>query len=280
MSLGRVAIVGLGLIGGSMAKALREREQAAALFGIDWAPVLSAARELLDESALPGSPEALGLVREADLVVLAMPGRAVLEALPSMLEALGEGAVLTDAASVKLPLYERALSHPRGPRFVPGHPMAGREMGGFEASRPDLFEKKTWFLVEEAAAPDAIDRVRAFVRALGANPRAIAADQHDLAMAVVSHMPHLVASSLVELAAEAEVLDCAGPGFHDTTRIAGGPANIWADIFAQNRAHLVAALDALVRRLDGIKVALASGEAEGVAAALALLEAARRAKSR
>lgn len=279
MSLGRVAIVGLGLIGGSIAKALREREAADALGGIDWSPVLSAARGLLDESALPGSPEALDLVHRADLVVLATPPRVALEALPAVLDAVREDATLTDTASVKLPLCERARSHVRGPRFVPGHPMAGREMGGFEASRSELFEGKAWFLVESEAEPDAVERVQTLVRAVGAVPRAIPADQHDVAMAVVSHLPHLVTSALVELAAEAHVLDCAGPGFHDTTRIAGGPADIWADIFAHNRENLVQCLDALVRRLDGIKVALASGEAEGVRAALALLAAARRAKA-
>jgi len=280
MSLGRVAIVGLGLIGGSIAKALRERRLGDAVFGIDLAPVLAAAGGLLDEGAVAGSDEALDLLHRADIVVLATPGRIALDALPSTLDAIREGAVVTDTASVKLPLLSRALAHPRGHRFVPGHPMAGREIGGFDASRADLFEDKRWFLAEADADPAAVAKVRELVRALGAEPCAVSADEHDRAMALVSHLPHLVTSALVELAAGADALDYAGTGFHDTTRIAGGPANVWADIFTQNRGNLVASLDALVRRLDEIKVALASGEREGVEAALALLSTARRAKTR
>lgn len=279
MSFGRVAIAGLGLIGGSIAKALRERGLDLALYGIDHASVLSEARGLLDAGAVPGSDEALELLSQADLIVLAAPSRTILESLPSILDAAGPDAAVTDTASVKLSLHQRALAHPRGSRFVPGHPMAGREIGGFEASRADLFERKSWFLVESSADVAAVERVRGFVEALGAVPCAVSAEEHDFAMGLVSHLPHLVASALVELAAQADVLDYAGPGFKDTTRIAGGPDAIWADIFAQNRANLVASIDALVRRLDGIKVALASGEREGVEAALALLAMARRAKA-
>lgn len=279
MNLGRVAIVGLGLIGGSIAKTIRERGLGASLLGIDQEPVLAAARTLLDASAVPGSDEACELLREADLVVLAAPPRIILETLPSTLDACRPDAVVTDTASVKLALRQRALAHPRGSRFVPGHPMAGREIGGFEASRADLFEEKSWFLVEAGPDAAALERVGDFVRALGAVPSFVSAEEHDFAMGLVSHLPHLVASALLELAAQADVLDFAGPGFKDTTRIAGGPDAIWADIFAQNRANLVASLDALVRRLDGIKVALASGEREGVEAALALLAMARRAKA-
>lgn len=157
--------------------------------------------------------------------------------------------------------------------------MAGREIGGFEASRASLFDGASWFLVESGADRDAFERVHRLVLALGASPRVVDAESHDRAMAVVSHLPHLVASALAELAAMEKALPYAGPGFQDTTRIAGGPEAIWGDIFAENREPIVAALDALILRLDGIKTALASGEREGVAAALELLAGARRARS-
>lgn len=279
MSSDRVVIVGLGLMGGSLLRALRERGVPTKIAGIDHGDVLGAARSFLDQGALPGSPESADLLAAADLVVLAMPGRLILEAIAPTLDALSPSGVVTDMASFKLSIAERAAAHPRANRFVPGHPMAGREIGGFSASRADLFEGASWFLVESGADEEAFLRVRGLVEAVGASPRTTSADAHDRAMALVSHAPHLVASALLELAAEAGALDFAGPGFHDTTRIAGGPDAIWADIFAENRGHLVAALDALVRRIDSVKAALHSGEREGVGAALALLASARRARN-
>lgn len=276
MSLGRVVIVGLGLMGGSLAKALRERSAAEAICAVDYEATLSAASGYVDESAAPGSSEANGLLGSADLVVLAAPGRIVLDSIAPALDALRPQAALTDTASFKLAVVERAETHPRRARFVPGHPMAGREVGGFEASRADLFANANWFLVESGADADALERIRHLVLAVGARPRIIDADEHDRAMAIVSHLPHLVASALVELAADADVLDFAGPGFKDTTRIAGGPDAIWADIFANNRDAILTALDAFTQRLDEMKSAFASGEQEGVREALRLLASARR----
>lgn len=278
MSQLRITIVGLGLIGGSIAKALRAKGEDVSIAALDREYVLESARSLLDESAPVGSPKAEALVASADLVVLASPTRAILESIAPTLDLIREGAVVTDTASIKLGVAERAAAHPRGSRFVAGHPMAGREIGGFEASRAELFDGASWFLVEEGADADAKERVRAFVSTLGAKPRTTNAGEHDRAMAVVSHAPHLVASALLELGAQAGALDYAGPGFRDTTRIAGGPDNVWADIFAENREYIAAALDALVLRLDAIKTALKAGESEGVRAALDLLEGARRAR--
>lgn len=279
MSFGRVVIVGLGLIGGSILKALRARGAADAVLAIDHEATLSAAAGWIDDGAHPGSSEANHLLGSADIVVLAAPGRVVLDSIASALDALRPGAVLTDTGSFKVAITERAKLHPRLGRFVPGHPMAGREVGGFEASRADLFAHADWFLVESGADPDAFERVSNLVLALGARPRIIEAQEHDLAMAIVSHLPHLVASALVELAADAHVLEFAGPGFKDTTRIAGGPDAIWADIFAANREPILAALDAFTQRLDVVKSAFVAGEREGVAEALRLLASARRVRA-
>lgn len=276
IALGQVVVVGLGLVGGSLVKALRERRAASSIGGIDHRDVLARARPLLDATAAPD--DARELLGSADLVVLATPARVALESLSDVLDAVAPQAAVTDVASVKSAIAARAASHPRASRFVPGHPMAGRELGGFEASRADLFEGASWFLVGAACASDAFERAGALARTVGAIVRPIDASAHDRAMAIVSHVPHLVASALVDLAATEGALDLAGPGFRDATRIAGGPEAIWADILAENRAEIVAALDALLRRLDAVKIALSAGEDAGVAAALDLLAAARRAK--
>lgn len=280
MSLGHVAIVGLGLIGGSIAKALREHSAAETICAIDYEATLAAASACIDDGAAPGSPEAGKLLGSADLVVLAAPGQVVLGSVSPALDALRPGAALTDTASFKLAVVERADAHPRKARFVPGHPMAGREVGGFEASRADLFANASWFLVGAGADADAFNRVSKLVLSVGAHPRVIDAADHDRAMAFVSHLPHLVASALLEVAADANALDFAGPGFQDTTRIAGGPDFIWADIFANNREAILSALDAFTQRLDELKSAFAAGEREGVEGALRLLAGARRARGR
>lgn len=275
MSSGRVAIVGLGLIGGSIAKALRARGEGA-IFGVDHGDVLALAGGLLDGGAEPGSTLAGELLASADLVVLATPSRVVLSEVETRLDTLAPSAALTDTASVKRAIVARASAHPRASRFVAGHPMAGREIGGFEASRADLFEGAPWFLVDEQACAEAMERVTSLVLTLGARPFPTTADAHDHAMALVSHLPHLVASALAELAWEEGVLGYAGPGFRDTTRIAGGPDAIWRDIFADNQDQLVAALDAFLERLAGVRDALAVGGGEGVEVALELLARARR----
>lgn len=275
MSLGRVVIVGLGLIGGSVVKALRERGEPM-VSGIDHGDVLALANDFIDAGAEPGSNEAAELLASAGLVVLAAPSRIILAHLEATLDALAPSAVLTDTASVKRAIVERASSHPRAARFVPGHPMAGREIGGFEASRADLFEGAPWFLLDAGADEEASACVHRLVLTLGARPLRTTAEEHDRAMAIVSHLPHLAASALAELAVDEGVLPYAGPGFRDTTRIAGGPDAIWRDIFAENRDALIDALGIFVRRLDDLHAALVSGEAEGVKAALDLLASARR----
>jgi prephenate dehydrogenase len=293
--LGRVTVVGCGLIGGSLVKRLRECKVATRVAGIDRPEVLAAARPYLDEGATPGQPSAVAMVADSDLVVLATPVGSIVRDLEWALDAIGQDAVVTDTGSVKQPIADVAARHERGMRFVGGHPMAGREVGGFEASSSDLFEGSRWFIVappmaavaarETAGATvrlthsDALARVIELIGAAGAEPIFVEADAHDRAMAYVSHAPQLVASVIYAAAARAGVLADGGPGFRDVTRIAGGPSAMWQDIFSFNRQKIAMALgemlDPLVRVRDGLAQ---EGEA-GLLAALEVLEQAQAARN-
>lgn len=285
--LGRVTVVGCGLIGGSIVKGLRARGQAASLCAVDRPDVLEAARSFVDEVGVVGSNEARELVARSDLVVLATPISAILESSIWVLDAIDARAVVTDTGSVKGAVVEAIVGHPRAGRFVAGHPMTGREVGGFEASSPGLFEGAQWFLVSAADAaatsppsdPDALERAAGLASALGAAVVAINAADHDRAMAFVSHVPHLVASAVYEAAARAGALAQAGPGFRDLTRIAGGPISVWGDIFRANSGPIAEALDHVLAPLVALRDQLATGTEGAVEAAVKLLDQAQRARS-
>jgi prephenate dehydrogenase len=290
--LGRVTIIGCGLIGGSLVKCLRERKAALRLAGVDREEVLAAVRPYLDGSATPGSTGATELVAESDTIVLATPVGTIVKDLAWALDTAGPDAIVTDTGSVKRPVIDAAARHERGACFIGGHPMAGREVGGFEASSGALFERTYWFLVQgEPSAADAAaargreeTRARALVRAselarvAAAEPIVMDAAAHDRAMAYVSHAPQIVASALYGAAARAGVLREAGSGFRDVTRIAGGPSSTWRDIFAANREQIAAALGDILEPLARARDALVEGEEAGLRAVLTLLEEAYAAR--
>jgi prephenate dehydrogenase/3-phosphoshikimate 1-carboxyvinyltransferase len=283
----QVTVIGCGLIGGSLLKALRAKGETARLSAVDRPDVLAAAGELLDDAAEAGSTKASSLVHASDLVVLAMPIGGIIRSLDWVLAAISDEAVVTDTGSVKRPIVAAARSSSRVSRFVAGHPMAGREIGGFEASSADLFEKARWFIMKEAgegsaAAPDraAIDRVAALARAVGAEPVQIEPDAHDRAMAYVSHAPQLISSAVYATAARAGVLGEAGPGFRDVTRISGAPATMWRDIFETNRDELAAALGDILEPLVELSRMLRSGDAKAIDSAVHLLQEAHAEKAR
>jgi prephenate dehydrogenase len=282
---GRVTIIGCGLIGGSLVKALGAKRAAAAIAAIDRENVLASVRAYVDETATPGTPAAQELVAESDIVVLATPVASIVSELPSILDTIRPDGVVTDTGSVKAPMGEAIARHKKRSRFVGGHPMTGRELGGFASSAPDLFERAHWFLVEDSIPAKrvsdaaAVARVQELVGAVGAHPIAIAADAHDRAMAYVSHAPQLIASALYGAAASAGVLDAAGPGFRDMTRISGGPTTMWRDIFDANRQAIAAAIADILDSLERVREGLARGDEAGLSAAVTLLEAAQSAKN-
>jgi prephenate dehydrogenase len=257
-----VAIVGLGLIGGSIALAARQRWPSALVIGVDRGPVLEQA---VTRHAVDVAAEDLMIASEADLVILAAPVRANVEILAALPRYLHGQTVVTDVGSTKRATVDAAAGLPPRLRFVGGHPLAGAARGGIEFARADLFERRPWLLVPGEAAGEEVARLTAFVEGLGARPMTLdSAAAHDHLLAFLSHLPQLAASALMKAIGEGageETLALAGKGLLDTTRLASSPASIWRDICATNGDEIGAALDALIATLTDLRQGLDSAEA-------------------
>lgn len=270
----RVAVVGLGLLGGSLAWAARSRGAARQVVGSTRSA--SARERALRDGAVDAVAEPVEAARGAELVVLATPITAMPELLRRMAPALAEGALVTDVGSVKGSLAEVLPGLlPSGVRYVGSHPMAGSHERGIESAQPDLFEGSTCVV----CAPDgeaAAARLADFWRALGCRVVRRDPDRHDAEAAWMSHVPHALAFAFAAALAGAPpgAREIAGPGFRDFTRIAHSDPELWADIFQANHKALAAPLQAARRSLDALAAAIEAGDPEAV---LRLLEAARRA---
>lgn len=255
----RAAVLGTGLIGGSIGLALRQqgwhvvgrdRDSERARRALE----LGALDELLDE----------GVDVDVDITFVATPVGAVVD---TAREALAHtSGFVTDVGSVKRTITEAV----GGDRFVGGHPMAGSEQEGVDGARADLFEGAVWVLTPVRGTDDeAYLRVRGVVASLGAEVVAIPPDQHDALVAVVSHVPHLTAATLMQLAGgRAEdsraVLRLAAGGFRDMTRVAAGHPGIWPDICAENREAIVEVLDQFIDELGDVRRVVAAGDRGGL----------------
>ena len=249
----RIAILGLGLIGGSIALAARQTWPRALVIAVDNKSVLEQA---MVKHAIDVAADEPYVIAEAELVILAAPVRQNLELLTQLEGHVGGHAVITDVGSTKRAIVDAARRLPARFTFVGGHPMAGAARGGFEFARPDLFKGRPWILTPHTdATGDATEKVMAFVSALGAIPKTMGAEEHDRLLAVLSHLPQLAASALMEVIGHAagEGLALAGRGLVDTTRLASSPAGIWQDIAATNADHIRPALDALIARLAELR---------------------------
>lgn len=253
----KIAVVGLGLIGGSVALAARHRWPALSIVGIDRPEVLArvAARLAAIETAAD-----LDSVRGADLIVLAAPVPEILDMLGRLPGRADAGAIVTDVGSTKRAIVERAGRLAPTVTFVGGHPLAGAATSGFDSARPDLFDGRTWLLTPTPGCdPRPVERLCRFVSGLGACPRAIDAQAHDRLMAALSHLPQLAASMLMRVAGELAGpggLDLAGAGLFDTTRLAASPPEVWSGICATNADHLGSALDQYIAALTSLRSAL------------------------
>jgi prephenate dehydrogenase len=258
----RVAIAGCGLIGGSLALAIRRRWPGTETIGIDRAEVVARARQLGAITA--GGPD-LALAAGADLVVLAAPVLQNLELLGLLPDAVPGGALVTDVGSTKVTVEQAARALPPRFRFIGGHPLAGAAAGGIDAARADLFDGRTWLLaVDGSAANDDVLRLEALVDGVGATPRRIAPEEHDRLLADVSHLPQIAASALMHVVGERvgeDGLALAGRGLRDTTRLATSPPDIWRDVAATNHAAVGAALDDLIAVLQAVRDDLDRGTA-------------------
>lgn len=265
----RIAVVGVGLIGGSIGLAARSRA-GASVRGHDPDPRALAAA--LDVGAIDRAAEDIPTaVGEADVVFVAVPVGVLPETVEAVLAAAAPDCVVSDVGSTK----QAIADHIDDPRFVGGHPLAGAETAGVDGARVELFEGAAWYLTPSRDTPlRLLERLRETIAAFGAHPREIDPHAHDRLMASLSHLPHVFANVLVDGAAAAvgrEGGDAgdgapAGPSFRDATRVAGANTAIWTDIYLANRDALVVAVDDAIGQLCEVRDALANGDADALAA--------------
>ena len=255
----KIAILGLGLIGGSIALAARQIWPSGLVIAVDSKDVLEQAmvKHAIDVAA--DEPYVIG---EADLVILAAPVRQNLELLAQLDEYVEKDAVVTDVGSTKRAVVEAARALPSRFTFVGGHPMGGAARGGYEAARADLFKGRPWiFTPHTDGSRETLEKLFAFASATGAVPKAMGAAEHDRLLAFLSHLPQLTGSALMAAigAAAGEALPLAGRGLVDTTRLAASPSRIWQDIAATNGDQIRPALEALIARLTELRDGLEDG---------------------
>ncbi len=263
----RIAVLGVGLVGGSIGLAARRRLGAEVVGHGRTPATIARAVEIgaLDRGAASVAEACEG----ADLVFCAGPVAALAGQAVAALAACGPGTVVTDVGSTK---GELVAVLGEDERFIGGHPLAGAETAGVENAREDLFEGARWYLTPtERSSGLLYDRLQRAVSGLGARPQAIDPGAHDRLMATISHLPHVVANALVaeaaaELSRDSERMPEVGPSFRDTTRVAGSNPAIWADIFASNREAVADSVEAVARRLDEAAELIRGGDREAVAA--------------
>lgn len=265
----RVALIGLGLIASSMAHAMRANGLAAEIVGHAKSPETRAtALEIgLCDRVYATATEA---VQGADLVVLAVPVGAM-EALAAEIGPhLAQGCTVTDVGSVKQAVVAAVAPHlPDGVQFIPGHPMAGTEYSGPRSGFATLFVNRWWLLTPGAeVAPQAIDRLKSLLMAMGAKVNEMTPDHHDQVVAVVSHAPHLIAYTMVGVAdhlaqvSNSEVIEYSASGFRDFTRIAASDPTMWRDVFLTNKDAVLDILGRFAEELFVLQRAIRMGDGD------------------
>jgi len=247
----RAHVVGLGLIGASVALALRHAGWTVSGTDLDDdITSLALATQVISDTQLTA---------DVDLVVIAVPAGVVASVATSILDTVANPSlIVTDVAGVKGSIVDHVADR----RFLGGHPMAGSELRGLSGARADLFAGSTWVLTPtDRTSAEAYSVLHGVLREIGANVVAISADDHDRLVAVASHVPHLLAGSLMNEASQvaeqdAVLLQLAAGGFRDMTRVAAGDPSIWPDILFENRAAVAQSLESLERRLRGLREAL------------------------
>ena len=258
----KIGIIGLGLIGGSIAQASRQLWPSSLVIAVDNKDVLETAMRL---HAIDVAADELFVLAEADLIVLAAPVSQNILLLSELDEHVKTSAVVTDVGSTKRAIVDAARRLPSRFAFIGGHPLAGAAHGGLENARADLFNGRPWLLMEGEPGPKgpALQRLTEFVKALGAVPKTISADAHDRLVAFLSHLPQLTVSALMHVVGDrvgAEGLALAGRGLADTTRLAASPPDIWKDIGATNADQIGPAIDALIDVLKDLRDGLTAGD--------------------
>ena len=261
---GPVALIGVGLIGGSLGLALRAHAGVAEVRGFD--PAEGALEGALGRGAITdAAPDIATAVTGADVVVVCAPVGDIPGVVSQVLAVTDAGTVVTDVGSAKGEVLQ-ALTPVERARFCGGHPVAGGELAGVANARDDLFAGATWFLTPTAETrPDLLERVHGMVASVGAVPVAVDPEVHDQLMALVSHLPHVMASALMRQAAATarqgrEALRSAGPSFRDLTRVAGSNPALWADILLSNRGAVLEETRRLRGAFADVEAALERGD--------------------
>jgi prephenate dehydrogenase len=264
----RIALLGVGLVGGSIGLAARQRA-GATVCGYDADErVRAKALELgvIDTAA----PDVASAAADAEVVFVATPVGALKDVVRAALAAAGPDCVVTDVGSTKRVVTDAGSDE----RFIGGHPLAGAETAGVEHARPDLFDGAVWYLTPAQGSTAGVlyERLHRLLTTIGARPTAIEADTHDRLLACVSHLPHVLANLLVAQASsvlgseQPQRLPAVGPSFRDATRVAGSNTAIWTDIYRSNAGALLAAIDELEARLDQVRELLSADDAEAIGA--------------
>ena len=267
---GHIVVVGVGLIGGSLGLALRERH-IAPVVGVGRADDLAKAerRGAIDR----GTTDLLAALAGAETVVLATPIGQILADLDRLASLVGPGIVVTDVGSTKAEIVRAGDSRFPGGNFVGGHPLAGSERSGVEAARADLFTDATWVLTPTAQTrPDALEKVRSLAQRVGARVITLDPEAHDRAVAVTSHLPHFLAYALAALGGiratdEPHLWDLAAGSWAGATRVAASPPALWREIALTNRAALLDALREFGDELSHLTVALETADGDALEAA-------------
>jgi prephenate dehydrogenase len=257
----RIGIVGLGLIGGSIALGVRERWPGVRLTAVDTPSVVEQA---LQGGVVDAASDRLEAVTDAELIVLAAPVRQNAALLGQLAGIVPRTAVITDTGSTKRDIVKVSMALPHGVTFVGGHPLGGAAAGGLGHARANLFVERPWIFTPLADSdPSVVSRLVALARAFGATTHVMDAEAHDRLLAFVSHLPQMAASALMDVVGEAvgaEALRLSGRGLADTTRLASSPWRIWQDIAASNADQIGPALDIFIARLQDLRRDLAGGD--------------------
>ncbi|MDO5646568.1 prephenate/arogenate dehydrogenase family protein [Paracoccus sp. (in: a-proteobacteria)] len=264
----RVALIGLGLIAGSMAHAMRDNGLAGEVTGFARSPATRDTARQIDLCRVYDS--AAEAVAGADLVVLAVPVGAMGDVMAEIAPHLAPGATVTDVGSVKQDVIAAVAPHiPAGVHFIPGHPLAGTEHSGPRAGFASLFQNRWWLLTPPPDTdPDALNRLEHLIRAMGAKTDRMDAAHHDLVLAVTSHAPHLIAYTMVGVAdhlrrvTDEEVIQYSAAGFRDFTRIAASDPTMWRDVFLHNREATLDILGRFTEELFMLQRAIRMGDGQ------------------
>ncbi len=262
MAIQQITIIGTGLIGGSLALALKKRKFAGRIIGCDREAALEKARDrgAIDEGfANPGDA-----VRGSDVVVLATPVLAIIDLIDRLGPVLSSKTLLTDVGSTKSAIIERAqkvFGKPASMRFLAGHPMAGKELSGVDFADADLFQNAVWFftpLPDQNLNDGLIGEFTSLIDQIGARVAMMPADEHDRLCAWISHVPQMISTALAaalveEFGAEAPLLPAGGRALQEMTRISASPYSMWRDVAISNKKNLEEALWKVEQRLAHIR---------------------------